>query len=379
MRVQFVTRGVSGGTGTGRYARGVQPRLRAFGIDVVPTAPTPSPAVANIARFGRRFGVDLATFFGSYPIAIPRVDADVTHVTSQTMATLLLRGRDNRPTVVTALDIIPLLVADDPELRAFGHPIDAICYRIAMIGLRRADRVLAISHHTRETLIDVLRIPGDRIDVTHLGVDRTLFRPGAPSARATYGLPRDVPIAVYVGSDDPRKDLATLIRSLATDTGRQARFHALIVGPRQFAGQHEKLRQLIARLDVRDRVTFLEGLPDDDVVGLLNLATCFVTPSLYEGFGLPALEAMACGTAVIYADATASREIVGEAGVAFPPRDAKRLARSIASLADDESLRAALRERGLARSAEFTWERTAEMTVAAYGRALGDARRGSMA
>ena len=128
------------------------------------------------------------------------------------------------------------------------------------------------------------------------------------------------------------------------------------------------------RLGAAGSLHVLGFVPDDDLPALLTAAEVFVFPSLYEGFGLPPLEAMACGTPVVASDSSSLPEVLGDAALLVPPGDVAALAGALARLLDDGALRARLRERGLARAASFTWERTARATLAAYREAAAGAR-----
>jgi glycosyltransferase involved in cell wall biosynthesis len=142
------------------------------------------------------------------------------------------------------------------------------------------------------------------------------------------------------------------------------------VGSPEYLGHLEQLKQLTYELSLEGSVLFLDHPPEEDLVALYNLAALFVFPSLYEGFGLPPLEAMACGTPVVCSHAASLPEVVGDAALMVDPYDVDGLAAAMERVLRDADLRQDLRERGLARASQFTWERTARQTVAVYREVL---------
>jgi glycosyltransferase involved in cell wall biosynthesis len=379
MRVQLIAKAGPGMTGTSRYTMCLFRALLDSGTDARLAFPAPAPIPRTIQRGLKRVGLDAEAFFANYPLRATQDGASVHHVTSQTLATLLLFQRFRGPVVVTVLDIIPYLVRHRPELKPFRHPIDHLFDRLAMIGLRRADALIAISDYTRQTLIRDLGLAAERIRVVHLAVDHQRFRPlVVPDAfRARYGLDEARPYVLYVGSEDPRKNLRALVRAFAIVRRRVGGVKLLKVGAAHFLRERERLQALIAKLGMESDVLFFDDVPDEDLPMFYNAADVFVLPSLYEGFGLPVLEAMACGTPVVCTDATSLPELAGEAAE-LTGGDSAPLAQAIESLLEDGAQRACLRERGLRRAAEFRWEATARGTVEVYRAILErQPRRGS--
>ena len=257
-----------------------------------------------------------------------------------------------RPIVATCYDLEPLR---HPDL----FPRRLVWYsRLLVRALRRADRVVTISHATAGDVEALAGIPADRIVVTHLGVDAG-FRPmpaeDVARVRAVYALPER--FVCYVGNTMPHKNLARAIEAMARVQRGCGRVPFLI------AGAPDCYRPSVAAAAVRcglgDAVRFIGKVPDADLPGLLSAAAVFLYPSLYEGFGLPVLEALACGCPVVTSNRASLPEVAGDAARICDPLDVGALAEAVASLLTDAGAAAALRRAGPARAAAFTWARCA--------------------
>jgi glycosyltransferase involved in cell wall biosynthesis len=271
-----------------------------------------------------------------------------------------------RPYVVTVHDLIrwfdlarrePLI--QRPNLR------DRLSLRLDYRACRRAAGLIAISRTTRRDLVRHLGVESNRVAVALNGVDHELFR---PIERRLF----DFPYVLYVGTEQPRKNLEALLRALARLTADGATPDLRLVkvgscGPRP--EDRERTLRVIADLGLEGRVHFTGRLTDEDLVAAYCGAACAAFPSRYEGFCLPVVEAMACGCQVIASTAGALPEVVGDAGLLVDPDDDRLLAAAIEAIVADGA-GAALRHRGLRRAASFSWERTAAETMAAYERFL---------
>jgi glycosyltransferase involved in cell wall biosynthesis len=371
-RVQLIGRLDTRITGLARYTNGLRAGLEQAGMEVRLTFPMRPPLPTPLDRRIKSIGVDIGSFFASYPLRASLERADVYHLTDQMLATLLLFQRFPGPVVVTVMDIIPYLVQHAQELSTFRHQVDAQFYRLALAGLRRADALVVISQYTKATLVEVLGLPEERIHVIYPAIDHGRFRPVnvTDEFRERYGLARDVPYVLYVGSEDPRKNLSTLVRAIASVREDLPAVTLLKVGRAQFSKERKRLLQLIDSLGLEDNVRFMESVPDVDLPSFYNLAGVCVMPSLYEGFGLPMAEAMACGTPVIYARSGPLPEVAGPAGVQVHARDYEAFAQAITRLLADGAARATLADAGRRQAATFTWARTATETRALYARLL---------
>ncbi len=233
-------------------------------------------------------------------------------------------------------------------------------------AVRRADHILADSYATRSDLISLLGAPPEKITTVHLAADPA-FRP-LPEAEteqvaAQYGL--EPGYLLCVGTLEPRKNIPGLLeayRSLLD--AKVTRAPLVLVGGKGWL--YDEIFERVKELQLTRQVRFLHRVPDAELVGLYNGASLLATVSFYEGFGLPPLEAMACGAPVVVADRASLPEVVGEAGLLVDPDDPDDIARALTRVLTEESLRARMRELGLAQAARFTWEKTARETWAVY-------------
>jgi glycosyltransferase involved in cell wall biosynthesis len=241
-----------------------------------------------------------------------------------------------------------------------------------MAGLRRADHLIAVSQYTRQCVVEHLGIAPEKIAVVHNGIDHGRFRPlPVPAAiRERYGLPEGRRYLIYVGSEDPRKNLVTLVRALAQLRHELPDVELIKVGQSNFTRERQRLIELATQLGVRTAIHFLEDVPEDDLSLLYNFADVSVMPSLYEGFGFPVLEAMACGTPVVYAHAGSLPEIAGKAGAQVFPCDVHTLAGTLLALLKSRDKQLLLRRTGRGQAARFTWTATIQSTAAVYGQLI---------
>ena len=229
---------------------------------------------------------------------------------------------------------------------------------------RRATRVIAISGATRDDLVRLEGVRRDKITVVHHG-HAPWFRRIDDAARidavrGRHGLDR--PYFLFIGTLQPRKNLERLLAAFDHLAASHPEPVLALVGA--MGWQSERLERALAAIRARDRVRLLGYVDDADVPPLLSGSLGLAFPSLYEGFGLPALEAMACGTPVLTSATSSMPEVVGEAGLLVDPLDVDAIAAGLARLADAVELRRDLGRRGEARAAGFTWERAARETLA---------------
>jgi len=231
------------------------------------------------------------------------------------------------------------------------------------ISARRAEAVLVISRHTGEDLKRLLGVPSDRIAVTYCGCDedmRPLPRAEVEAFRRQKGLPER--FILFLGTLEPRKNLVCLVEAFARLNSYEV---ALVLAGGKGWG-YEPIFVRIEELGLQDRVLVPGFVPVEEKAWWYNAAEIFVYPSLYEGFGLPPLEAMACGTPVVASQAASIPEVVGDAAVLVDATDPDNVAEALAYLLDHPDERKRLREKGLRRSKEFSWERTARETAQVY-------------
>jgi glycosyltransferase involved in cell wall biosynthesis len=259
------------------------------------------------------------------------------------------------------------------DLAFITHPECAVpslrdyLLRVTPRAIERADRIIAVSQRTADDLISLMSAPAAKISTIYLGVDAALKRVengGRLEAVARrYGI--NGPFMLAVGTLEPRKNYNRLIQSFALIHGRaSAPAHLVIVGRKGWL--YESIFETLERSRLGDAVRVLEQVSDLDLAALYSMATALVTPSLYEGFGIPPVEAMAYGLPIIVSDGGALPEIAGGAGLVVPALDVDALADAMLRVASDEALWKELSRRSLARARRFSWADTALRTLNVY-------------
>jgi glycosyltransferase involved in cell wall biosynthesis len=306
------------------------------------------------ARLLRRLGRDAELLAGLDP------PCDVFHATNNVFPYRVRAARH----VLTVHDLTLLLF---PE----WHPPDRrrLMTRELDPAVRRADHVITPSHATRIDVLKCLPVEPDRVCVIPEGVSGAfapLPRERLTTLLAPLGL-RPGEYLLFLGTLEPRKNLLRLLEAV-----EQA---GPTIGPLVVAGGRgwgdRQLRATLARLQRTGRVRALGYVSDSARPPLLGGARAFVYPSLYEGFGLPPLEAMACGTPVVTSSVASLVEVVGDAALLVDPRDVAALAAALRRIWEDDALRADLAARGRAQARRFTWERTARLTLDVYRSVVG--------
>lgn len=270
------------------------------------------------------------------------------------------------PTVVTVYDLSFLRYPErlSPMRRFYLRHMTALT-------CARARRVLAISQSTADDLVARLGVSADKIDVTPLGYDKQVFRPLPDDELARFRREQQLPerFWLYVGTLEPRKNLATLL-SAYRSMSKAERLPLILGGGLGWQGQ--AILAEISRLGLGDSVKHIGFIPAADLPFWYNCAEAFIYPSVFEGFGLPVLEAMACAAPVVTSNAAALIEVAGAAGKCLPANDTDAWAAALKSVKRDEDWREVARAAGLERAQRFSWERTAELTVGSYRRALAE-------
>ncbi len=235
--------------------------------------------------------------------------------------------------------------------------------RVVPQAVRRAHHLIADSQATARDLMALYDVRPERITVIYSGVDAR-FRPvDAPSPASSFA-PGGAPFVLTVGTLQPRKNHLTLVRAFAQVAPQLPDLHLVIAGGKGW--MYDQVIAEVARLDLGERVRFIGFVDDADLPDLYRAARVFAFPSLYEGFGLPPLEAMACGVPVVASNASSLPEVMGDAGLLVDPLDVDGLAEALVRAAADDAWRAQAIARGLARARQFTWRRAAEQLLAVY-------------
>ncbi len=293
--------------------------------------------------------------------AVPRCLAELKPDVYHSPA-YLMPYRSGKRTALTCYDLIPLVYP------SYFSPSRALAFRALLhLALRTSRIVLSISESTKRDLVERLHVDPGRIRVTPLAAADT-FRPlPADESRAVRDrLGLSAPFFLTVGTNKPHKNLVLLVRAFADLVHElPATLHELlVVGP--WDPRYPEVRLFARDLGIEDRVRFLGQVPDSDLVGLYGEAQAVLFPSTYEGFGLPVVEAMQCGTPVLCSNVSSLPEVAGDAAVLLDPRDVGAWAQALRRVVEDDTLRSRLRTASLERAKRFSWENTARLTYDAY-------------
>jgi glycosyltransferase involved in cell wall biosynthesis len=285
-----------------------------------------------------------------------------------------------KPFVLTVLDLIPLVLKD---LYRANRPSWRFTFArwLELRAIRQALVLLAISETTAKDLERVLGISRERIVVTPLGVDQRFFEverlrsaaheDARRAFRSRLGIPGQREIVLYVGGHDERKNITALV-AIASGAVRQAQRVGRIAPVLVLAGrvhsdaEKRRLADALRRYDLEHDTVNLGFVSDEDLLTLYAESSVFLFPSLYEGFGLPVLEALAAGVPVVSSNTSAMPEVLGTCGELFDPRDIEAGVRALVAMLEDPTRRADLRVRGRERAQLFTWEKTGRTTLEAY-------------
>jgi alpha-1,3-rhamnosyl/mannosyltransferase len=250
-------------------------------------------------------------------------------------------------------------------------------YRLSMgLAVRSARAIITISESAREDIAFAYRLPREHVAVTPLAADRS-FTPQTTevieTVREIYHLPERY--VLYLGSNKPHKNLERLIRAWERVTQDNAAQNSWLVIAGHYDPHYPEARNMVLERGLSESVRFIANVAEHDLPALYSGALAFVFPSYYEGFGLPPLEAMACGTPVLCAYASSLPEVVGNAALTFDPYNFIEQAEELRRILHNSALRRTLRAQGLRRAAQFSWQRTAEATLGVYERAARESRR----
>jgi glycosyltransferase involved in cell wall biosynthesis len=358
--------------GIGRYvtslARAMTPLLGSgeqFTIIHHPAHPLEAEASGAV----KTLPCTVSPFSLSQQVALPRLlhqlHADLYH-----SAYFLMPYAPGIPVLLTVYDLIPLLFPRQSTLRA------RLLARWAMrLALRASRRVIAISDATRSDFLARFRLRPEKIQAIPLAADPAFSpqsRETVAAACARHGLPERY--LLYLGSNKPHKNLERLIEAWAL---LQPQPTVLVIAG-AWDGRYPGARLRVAALSrspaplagLEQRVLWLGPVPEADLPALYSGALLFVFPSLYEGFGLPVLEAMACGTPVACSNSSSLPEVAGDAALLANPMDTQDLARAMRTALEDEGLRQEMSEKGLRRAQGFSWLQTAQHTLETYRASL---------
>lgn len=354
--------------GIGRYVASLAPalaaQLRAHERLLILHAPQAGPQLASLASPQvRLLASDISPFALRQQWAIPRLLRQLGPVDLYHSTYLQMPYSVRLPAVLTFYDLIPLQHPETVSRRArFFFQL------LLSMALSSATEVVSISEAARQDLLARFKVAPERVTTTPLAADARFRAQSAEEiarVRAAYALPEEM--VLYVGINKPHKNLPRLVQAFAHLAGQGSRAVLVLAGP--WDDRYPQVKETIAALGMGEHVRILGRVEEGDLPALYAAATVFVLPSQYEGFGLPVLEAMACGAAVACSNSSSLPEIAGEAALTFDPLDVQAMASAMQRLLEDEALRRHLVEAGRAQAARFSWANTAGATLAVYRRA----------
>lgn len=379
LRIALDTRRL-GDFGIGTYIRNLVRSLASLDNENQYTLITATPRVSEFEGLPENFRC--AFFDGPrtgyaqmrYTVFLRRQEVDLYHIPLNAVPLWM-----PKPYLVTIHDMSTLLFADSSGYR------NSLRLHYLRRGLLRADRVMAVSDATRRDVESVLGIPHTRIRVVHNAPDPIFCQPPAPPMASGEGFefafPPEIqrvldryrihyPFLLYVGRTNPHKNIPRLVEAFAVLRG-EIREHPLyrdlrliIIGDE--ISRNPALRHAVIQSRVESAVRFLGFVPIDTLRAFYQAASAFVFPSLYEGFGLPPLEAMACGTPVVCSSVSSLPEVIGDAALTVNPENVFDIARGMREVLLDDKLRAGLIARGFEQLRQFSWERSAAQVLQAY-------------
>lgn len=309
-------------------------------------------------KVSKKRQINSAVKYLVYPYIVRRrVKKDnVKHITSQDLAYLLELVKLEK-TIVTCHDLIPW-VYDNNRLPT---------WKLNMRGLKKADRIITISEYSKSDIIRHVEYPEDQISIAPPAVDHSSYYVNRNREIVKrFGIKDTEKVILYVGSEQPRKNVPFLLEALSQLKKKLPEIKLLKIGTPQVPGVREKLLKLIETLGLQQEVIFAGYVSESDLTKYYNAANLFVFPTLYEGFGLPPLESMACGTPVISSNVTSLPEVVGDSAITIDPYDVDAFAEAMYDLLTDEKLRENMINKGLKRAQLFSWEKSAEETLKVY-------------
>lgn len=305
----------------------------------------------------------------AFPLFLHRLQPSLVHIPLNQVPLFMME-----PYVVTIHDMASLLFEGGSGLRMQTRRF------LLRRGLLRAKRIMAVSEATRRDVHDALGIPADRIRLVYNAPNPDFFRPAAGErARILERYQIDYPFLLYAGNIRPQKNIPRLVEAFAVAREHLSRhpvyrdLHLIIIGDE--ISRYPSVHRAVIQTRVEKAVRFLGFVPFEALRIFFESAALFVFPSLYEGFGLPPLEAMATGTPVVASNVSSLPEVLGDAALLVNPENVFEIARAIQEALLDEDLRGELIAKGKAQAARYSWDRTAREVLEVY-REASFARRG---
>lgn len=313
------------------------------------------PDASKVAKI---VGINKIVEYFAYPFIVKKkvTENNIKHVTRQDLA-FLLELVDLKKTIVTCYDIIPI---------AYYNTINPV-WKLNAKGLKKAEKIITISEFSKLDIIKYIKVPEENIEIIPPAVDYNLYYLNRNrKILKKYKIEEDERVVLYVGAEDPRKNVHFLINSFSKLKYKLQNVKLLKVGLPNDVGVRGKLLKHIESLNLQKDVIFTGYVSESELAKIYNAVDLFVFPSLYEGFGIPPLEAMACGTPVITSNTSSLPEVVGEAAITVDPYDVNKFAEEMYEALTNEGLREDMIKKGLERSKVFSWDNSAKKTLKTY-------------
>lgn len=267
----------------------------------------------------------------------------------------------NLKVIMTVHDMVAFLFPGSHNAKA------VIIERLTMRkAIKKAAQIFVVSDNTKKDLLKYFRYPKEQIQTIPCAISDFYRSPIDPEELAQFRQKLNIPekFILAVGTLEPRKNFPTLIKSFVIIKRKHPDYKLVIVGKKGWRAHH--IDETLKKYELHNDVIFPGYLGDEDLKKMYTLASIFVFPSLYEGFGIPPLEAMACGCPVISSNVASLPEVIGDAGLLIEPKNAHKWADAVCSLIENDQIRTMLIERGRRRAEKFTWESSAALALAAF-------------
>jgi glycosyltransferase involved in cell wall biosynthesis len=333
--------------GTSKYTNEIFNRIKGVALNKI-----------EYPQIGTSRRVDGALKRTIYPMLVKHKvhDTTIKHITNQDLA-FLLTCMDLHPSIVTCYDLIPV---------AYYHNY-SLFWKMNLKGLQKADLIITISEFSKQEIIRLTGSPQSKINVIYPGVDLTHYFPKRDrSILEKFGISLKDPVLLFVGSEESRKNIGIVIRALARLKTIIPGIKLLKVGGSQMGGDRKSLMHLIHQLKLENDIIFTGQVAEKELPRYYNAADIFIFPSIYEGFGLPPLEAIACGCPVICTNSTSLPEVIGDAGIFINPDNTGELVTIIQEILNNKELREDLMNKGVERAKLFSWDKSAQETMVLY-------------
>lgn len=312
--------------------------------------------------------------YWNYPRYIKKQDVDLFHVIDHSDGHIAYWLKDSaKPTVITCHDLVNFVQPENARTQARIANISMAAWKWAVRGLRKADHIISVSNHTAKDVKEILDIKSERITVVPNAVEprfHQLSHTEIAAFRQQHKISPETICLLNVGSNQPRKNVITVLKVLKALKAKGLPIHFFRTG-QDFS---QEFKTFIQTHNLSDCITDF-GRPDNTTLTkIYNAADILVSPSLYEGFGMTLLEAMACGTPVITSNVTSLPEVAGDAGIVVNPTDVDAIVEAVFHLYNDDEYRKILINKGLERVKLFTWEATAEKVAQGYEKLIQQAQ-----